>query len=445
MKHRNVLLISYHFPPMGGSGVQRATKLAKYLPACGWQTHVLCAGHSHYPLHDASLSADVPSTFIHRVPGFEPGGLAARLGKMSGLFAKNEDRVYWRLEKLCEHLPIPEPHSLWIGSAVRAARRIIREHQIDAIITTSPPHSVHLVGSRLQRQLGVPWIADLRDPILDNFGYAPRSAGQNRYWTRLEQTIVCDAHQTIVTCEDLRHRLIARYGPDVEQIRAIHNGYDPADQPVDLPPTTNTDAFTLSHVGSLYGGQSIQSVLGALRNLVQECGLAIRFRQIGAVSAAQQKHVGADDQSLVNQSGYRSHDEAIREVAAADALLLLTPKATGGKYCIPAKTFEYLAFGGHIIAVAHRSSELAYILHRAGNTTVIEDHSVPALCRAIIDCRDKWLRGQLQSPRDMDFVAHFRRDRQADSFATVLNQAVHFIPQPMIDDLNFQPCLGGAV
>ena len=212
---RNLLLVSYHFPPHGGSGVQRALKLAKYLPEHGWRAHVVCAAHRHYPVMDATLNAEMGSrASVYPTDGWDAGSLAARFGRRLGSVWHNrdatdawEDRLYWRLERWQSRLPLPEHELSWVPSAIMQAREVTRREAIEAVVTTSPPHASHYVGRHLKSRLGIPWIADLRDPIVDNFAGNPDAALEQRYRRSIERMIIHLADRVIVTCPDLADRL----------------------------------------------------------------------------------------------------------------------------------------------------------------------------------------------------------------------------------------------
>ena len=219
MTLRNLLLVTYHFPPHGGSGVQRPAKLAKYLPGAGWRAIVLTAGHSHYPLLDPTLETGVAESLVSRTRGWEPGAIAAavcgqlrRTGERVSWVDALEDRIYWRLARLVGRLHLPEEELLWVPAAISEARRLIARHQIEAVVTTSPPVSAHLVGLALKCRLGIPWIADLRDPIVDNFAYTPGTGLADRLFRRFERAVLSRADRCIVTCPDLADRLLDRYG-----------------------------------------------------------------------------------------------------------------------------------------------------------------------------------------------------------------------------------------
>lgn len=435
---REALLISYHFPPMGGSGVQRAAKLAKYLPCAGWRAHVICGVHRHYPLRDESLLDEVDSRFVSPVAGFEPAGIARRVGALlnDGVRAwAIEDRICWRIERLVQAARVPEREALWTPLAIRAARSLVKAAPIEAVVTTSPPHAVHLVGRHLKRRLGLPWIADLRDPMTDNFTLAGGSRMSCGYARWFENMVVREADRIVVTCPELGEQLADRHGPAVAaRIVAIPNGYDPADRPARA--ARRDDRFVLVHAGSFYRQQSIEPILLAFRELWirrPDVRGRIAFRVAGALSAAQRAFVRESDEGFLELAGYRSHSEAIGEMASANALLLTVPAVEGGRYCIPAKTFEYLAFGGHIIAWVHEGTSLAQALHDAGGCTRVEVPTPSGWGAAIEACFDQWRTGSLSRARNMAVVERFRRDRLAAKFADVIEACVGSGPRLTID------------
>lgn len=487
MSDRSALLVSYHFPPMGGSGVQRAVKLVKYLPRYGWQCHVVCAGHRHYPLTDSALAAELPDDVqVDRVLGWEPEAIATWLctgaatasrvdGRQSG---KLERRLCWRLQRWTRWLPIADPHFLWTGAATRAAARRLVRDSIDAVITTSPPHETHRVGLALQRRYRLPWIADLRDPIVDNFAddREDRRAADRRL--RLESAIVRCADRVVVTCPELADRLRERYGERyAAKVVVIPNGYDPTDAPSacfipgelggDLsrdrqgalasrmrePSPSRADPsltvgalndqcmtltsaarsrrdaspFTLTYVGSFYRGQTIEPILGGVRMLRgcrPDVARRIRLRVVGSLSAGQKIHMRPEDRRFLDVVGYRTHADAVREMADADALVLTTPTVEGGRFCIPAKTYEYLAFGGHVIASVHAGTYLEQLLRRAGGCTRVDNPSPDAWRRAIETTYDQWHDGPPARPNRLSVLSALRRDVQAASLARILEDCV---------------------
>jgi glycosyltransferase involved in cell wall biosynthesis len=325
---------------------------------------------------------------------------------------------------------------LWAPAAIRLGRRLIRDRALEAVVTTSPPYAAHLVGLALKRRLRLPWIADLRDPILDNFSYHPQTRLADRFWRWLERTVLHHADHVVVTCPELGDRLRQRY-PDLDagRISTITNGFDPADCPGwgDIPqtPRSENDRFTLAYVGAFYNHQTIEPILEAIRGLRaarQDIAEDLEFRLIGSLSASQRRLLRSDDAAFLNHLGYLPHEKAVAEMTRADALLLITPSNEGGRFCIPAKTFEYLAFGGHIIALIHEGTALDGILTKAGNVSLVHQHDSSALARTVERCYDARRAGTLDRPRDRGVVEQFRRDRLAARFAQVVEHCTDGSP-----------------
>lgn len=419
---RHLLLIAYHFPPRGGSGVQRALKLARYLPQSGWRAHVICAGHRHFPLMDESLLEEADTASVYPTRGYEPAAIAERLGDTVGALMGGRnpgDSLAWRLNRWFDRLGLNhllmERERLWTTSAYAQARRIARQYPIEAVVTTSPVCVTHLVGRRIKRRLGLPWIADLRDPIVDNFVRETRSAFVQRSRRRIEQQVLCEADQVVVTCPELSDRLTERYASAITRpILTIPNGYDPADCPA--APARNSsgmDRFTLTYVGSFYREQSVLPLVEALRMLRQmqtELPARINFRIVGSISESQRSLLREKDRDLIEIVGYQTHAQAVAEMTAADALILTIPSNEGGRYCIPAKVYEYLAFGGHILANVHPGTAIAGILQQAGGCTLLTESSPQAWRQAIVHCCMEWKAGQLTTRHRTEVVERFRRD-----------------------------------
>lgn len=433
MPTHRILLVAYHFPPIAGSGVQRALKLAKYLPDHRVRVHVLTVGHTHYPLLDDSLLDEIrhdPRVQVHRVHGFEPGGLANRMvprwkhGAMGTALSAVERRVYWRLQSAADRWAMPEPERWWIGSAVRAARRLHDKHRFDAVITTSPPHSCQQVGIALRRDLNIPWIADLRDPIVDNFAYAPKREAADRHWKTLERDVVTHADTVVVTCPDYSDLLTRKYNGDSPRIACITNGYDEADRPATTSPPDG-DRFVLAHVGAFYQSQSIGPLLEACRDL-RSRGVCkeLALRLVGSVSRQQEVLFTATDSAFVTRAGYRHHAEALVEMGNADALFLMTPTHANGRNCIPAKLFEYLAFGRRIVALVHRDSSVDRLLRDSGVREIAYHDDNASLAMCIENAHREWVTGAHRTDLNASVVEQYRRDRLAARYAEIITSTI---------------------
>lgn len=421
---RNMLLVAYHFPPMGGSGVQRPAKFAAHLPRCGWNPIVLCAGHARYPVSDASLCDELPSSVrIERFAGTEPAGIVERMGKWLPS-ARLRDRLYWLGQRMAQHDSAPEPQWHWANSARARAAALCRQHDISAVLTSGPPFSTHLVGLHLKRTLGLPWIAEFRDPLTSNYTYAPRSPREDNYWRWLESETLRRADRVVVTCEDLAEDFRRRL-PEAAAIHTITNGWDPADFPVPATVPGRANAkFTLRYVGAFYRQQSIEPMLCAIRLwLAREPQWIGRFRfeAIGSLSATQLKLIEPGDERFLHLRGYASHADAVEAMCTADALYLTAADAPGGELYIPAKTFEYLASGRPILATIPSGTSLDRLLQSAEGVRICP-HAPEALSAALSDfARDVNAR-RLDALQRRDLLSPFRRTVLARKLAALLDE-----------------------
>ena len=434
-----ILLVSYQYPPCGGSGVQRPAALARYWARAGADVHVLTANHNHFPLHDKCLyDGTDEGVQIHRVGGCDPGGLAARLfpacaAQRDGWRFKLQQRAYWRLQPFAEKHAVLGSESWWVHAATRAARRIIREHRIDAIVTTSPPHAIQQVGARIQQKMGIPWIADLRDPIIDNFGYIPRSQSAHDRWVQLEIQTVTQAAHVVVTCDDYGAHLRAKYQLAHPAITCITNGYESEALQRGTNGTAKREMFTLSHVGAFYHSQSPQALLAAFRALREEDSdfrRCFRLRLVGSIARHLEDLFEQADDEFVECRGYVDHDAAKQAMHDSNALFLMTPDHAYGRFCYPGKTFEYLATDRPVLGLVHRDSSLMTLLRTAGGVDVACHQDIEGIQRVLRTLFQNWQRGSCNVSRDAGFVRQFDRDPLARRYLELIDD----VRQALSDD-----------
>lgn len=422
VQKKNLLLISFHFPPFGGSGVQRALKFAKYLPDCGWRVHVLTVGHRHYPLRDDSLLEELgEDVIVHRVNGWDAAGIAARMGHMLPI-GSLEDRIFWRLDQFMSRKPDVEPEARWTQAAIHAADRIIQRHRIDAVMTTSPPHGVQRVGMAIKQKHGIPWIADLRDPVIDNFTIGVTRTKNFSALEALERATIEQSDCTLVTCDDLRDRLARRHSIENESgIVTLVNGFDAPDAP---PVSASSSRFILGYVGSFYHDQSIQPLLALARAFFELRPDAREFFELrisGSIATHQKSYILDSDRSFVRERGYLSHAQALGDMASAEALFLMTPENENGCYCIPAKTFEYLAFGSSILALVHSNSHCERLLMNVEGVTIARHPDASSLQQSLVTLFDNWRLKAGRVRRSMNALSAFRRDVLTAKLAGILD------------------------
>lgn len=436
-----VLLISYQFPPTGGSGVQRPAKLAKYLARIGWHVEALAAAHERFPWCDPSLLEGLgPGVRMHRVLGWEPACVARRMSDglrtcagrmMRGVSAERarwvEDRLYWRFTAVTSKLGCGQGESLWIPSAVAAAMRLHRARPFDAFITTGPPHFVHRVGLRVQRLTGLPWIADLRDPLVSDFDRTPTDPERRIAQRRLERAIARHATAITTTCPALVEDLRARY--PAADVRAITNGYDRDDLRSALDSAAeaarpNRGECVFVAAGSLYGRREVNGLVTPLRRILEAHPAwrgRVRLVLAGSIDAAQRQRWERDRPEWLTLAGYLDHAAALRLTASAACNMVMVPDCTHGRLSIPGKLFELLAVPAHVLVLAPDGCDTARIAGAAGASTVVPLEDLQRVAQAMRSIIAGWFDGTLCRDRDWGAVDAYDRASVAAQFAEVLN------------------------
>lgn len=428
-----ILLVSYHYPPWGGSGVQRPAALARNWARAGAEVHVLTANHSHYPLIDRSIDDGIQAgVHVHRVSGFDPGGVASRLipigsQQRDGAAFRLQQRVYWRAQNFADRHAGLGAESWWVPAAVRSGRRIIERFSIDIVVTTSPPHAVQRVGAVLQERTGVPWIADLRDPIVENFAYAAVNDSQHARWVQLEINTVTKAKQLVVTCEDYATHLARKYRLAKLQAVCITNGFDDTTRAMTHEPVPRRDVFTLAHVGAFYHAQSPTALLEACRSLRERDALFrqhFKLKLVGSIAFHLDDVFEAEDAAFVERTGYIDRKAAATAMRDADALFYMTPAHPHGRYCYPAKIFEYLATDRPILALVHRDASIQKLLSAAGGVSMAYHGDRSGFELALSELFHRWQESSLASYRNEEFVQQFAQSHRADRYLSLIDDVV---------------------
>lgn len=388
-----VLIIAWYFPPVGGPGVQRTLKYCKYLPREGWEITVI-AGIDPGEHQDPALAAEIPpGVTVHRFG--RPDTRWRRL--RTWLFAHRLGPIglgrfghWFGLAK-----DFPDTMREWSDAVVGLA---VAEHQrqpFDVIYTSSYPYSVHFAGAALKQRLGLPWVADLRDPWAENelmLGQLPRWVRARH--ARAEQRMIesCDA----VVCAHPGHaeRLRERYGLSSSRCLAITNGYDPEDyRHFPAPRPIGPDGVVrLVHTGSFYGAYSPAPLLRALAQAWGPLPDGIQVLELRLVG-------GDGDVIFPDLPGLRvvvrqrvSHAEALQEQAAAHLLLCVFDRTAGVTH-LPGKLFEYLACVRPILAIVPSEGEAAEIIRTTGSGSIVDCDQptkiVKGLNQALLEVRKR--------------------------------------------------------
>ena len=371
--------------------MQRWLKFVKYLPEFNIQPIVYIPENPTYPIIDKGLESEVSEkTIILKNKIFEPYGLASFFGKnktkkiSSGIIPNQKKQSV--LEKTLlwvrGNLFIPDARFLWVKPSVKYLKKYIEENNIDTIVTSGPPHSLHLIGLQLKKDLNIKWFADFRDPWT-TIGYHKAlklSSSTEKKHKALEKEVLNSADTIIVTSNTTKTEFQAITSKPIE---VITNGYDVEK----IEKQTLDEKFTLAHIGSFLSERNPTILWQALQELVTENAdfkKDFRLKLIGATSQEILDTIAEFKlNDYVQNLGYVSHQEAVEHQRKSQVLLLIEINSTATKSIIPGKLFEYMASERPIIAIGPKDSDFAEII-TATNTGVFFTYDEKEKLKALL-------------------------------------------------------------
>ncbi len=375
MEQKKILIITYYWPPAGGPGVQRWLKFAKYLPDFGWKPIIYTPENPSYPLLDETLMKDVPENIeMVRTKIWEPYQLAEKLNKSNKKFKAGQFDVgknqSWK-SKLSiwvrGNFFIPDARVFWVKPSVTFLEKYLKENKIDTIVTSGPPHSLHLIGLGLKNKIpDLKWVADFRDPWteISYYKHLKLTKSSDKKHRQLESAVFKNADITLATSYT-----------DAENFRkaganafCITNGYDESDSGKKAKGQNlqNGQAFNLSYIGVLEQLRNPENLWKALDELIKENAEFAADFKLKFVGRIDDKILHSiENSSLKNHIlnlGYLSHGKAVEEMQNSDMLLITNFPNEASKGIIPGKIFEYLASGKQILSFGPDKADVAKIL-----------------------------------------------------------------------------------
>lgn len=385
---KKVLIITYYWPPSGGSGVQRWLKHTKYLPEFGWQPYVFTPENPSFEVKDESLIDDVsPEVEVIKLPIWEPYRLFEKVkgkgNQQTDLVKRNKKTFINKLMLwLRGNLFIPDPRIFWVKPAVKVLEDLLVSNDINTIITTGPPHSMHLIGLKLKKKLGVNWIADFRDPwsqweLFDNFYLTGLAKRRHK---KLEKAVLEKADKVLSVSPHYSADLAKLGGRSVE---TITNGFD--EEEFKTAADEKPDEFIIRHIGVVDELRDPRPVLEAIKALSQG-GVNCKLEFVGNVNQSLRAEILADEvlAKLVQFRPYVPHSEVFKVYRQSAVLLLVLANSRNAIGNIPGKLFEYLASRRPILAIGFSKGDSARIIEESGAGMAVERDDIDGIKKALL-------------------------------------------------------------
>jgi glycosyltransferase involved in cell wall biosynthesis len=433
------LLVSYSFPPVGGAGVQRVVKLAKYLPLHGVRPAVLTVANASVPVRDESLLRDVPAQMeIARARTLEPGYAAKREAwRAAAANGSLRSRAVRTAARIARQVLLPDPQLLWQPAAQHALLARIAAKRDDVMLVSGPPFSQFLLAP-LARAGGLGVVLDYRDEwktLQSTYEMAGSAPLARRLCDPLEAALLRRAHAVVTATDAFRASLLERFPQlDPARVVAIPNGYDPDDFPDDLP-APPSDRFVLTYAGTVFALTSARGLLGGIRRLHAarpDLGARLRVRFLGRVVETEEGAFEGAAAIGVERTGYVPHDAVLRELAASHLTACLLDDVAGAERILPAKVFELMRLGRPVLTLAAPGSALARLAERHALGPIAPPRDEAAIAAALQGAVERFDRGDkgLEPWRNAPGVERYDRRALAGEFAEILRAAASDARRP---------------
>lgn len=422
---KKVLILTYYWPPAGGAGVQRWLKFVKYMRGFGWEPVVYTALNGEMPVVDLSLEKDIPPGLtVLKTEIWEPYSIYKKFigrkkdDRINAAFL-SENKKTGLTEKISVWLRgnffIPDARRFWIKPSIAYLHNYIRENNISRVISSGPPHSMHLIAMGLKkRNPSLKWIADFRDPWtnIDFYEKLMLTAPADRKHHRLERNVLMEADAVVSVGESMQQEFIDIYknagGGQENKFAVITNGFDTDD--VGTSPAEKDKKFSMAHIGTLVKDRNPEVLWKVLSKLVKENEAfkdQLEIKLVGKVDIYVKEQIEIYGLgSFVRKIDYLPHDEVIREQARSKVLLLLVNNTKNAKGILTGKLFEYMASGVPILAIGPPEGDLAAILDKTNSGLISDFDDAARLEKNILE----YFKGESPSAREPEVNKYSRKE-----------------------------------
>ena len=410
----------------------RWAKMTKYIAAYGWQPVIYTPSNGETGMHDESLLKEIPPDLeIIKTPIWEPYELyKAFLGR------SKKDKVYSgfinekKKPSLAQRISvfirgnffIPDARMFWIKPSIQYLKEYLQTNPVDAIVSTGPPHSMHLIAEQIHKITGIPWIADFRDPWtnIDFYRDLQLTSMADKKHHRLELKVLKNASRIVTVTWRSRDEFKALCGRD--DIEVVPNGFDEADFPRIGSSQLDQD-FTFVHVGSMNKDRNPIAFWRAVHAAVEklpELKQKLKIKLIGPVDFSVRASVESMGLKEVTEFiEYVPHTEAVQLQQKAQVVLLVINNSPNARTIIPGKLFEYLGSGRPLLAIGPKESDSAKVIEMTKGGVVHEHDDVEGLTSRILEYYNIYKTGELNI--NSEGLQQFTRKNLAGEFAKVLD------------------------
>ena len=430
MSMKRVLIITYYWPPSGGSGVQRWVKFSKYLPSQGWQPVIYTPENPDMPSIDQSLYSDIPGeaeiikrpiteiySIYRRISGNKGGG------EVNPINSQKKTLKQKLMLAIRGNLFIPDPRISWLRPSVRFLKKYLREHPVDVIVSTGPPHSMHLIAREVSKATGIPWVADFRDPWtrMFYFKHLALSDWARKKHEKLEKMVLDDASAVVAVSPLVQEEFKTMTG---NRIELVTNGYDPEDFGQIVEPD---GYFNIVHTGLFASDGNPETLWKVLSDLCREDARfadQLRIRLVGKndTKILDSIHAAGLERNLVDL-GYRDHTVAVREQMGSTMLILPLRKEPEYRATLPGKLFEYLGSQRPVLGIGQTDGAMARILADTGAGETFEWDDEAGIRTYVLKRWEKFLAGDDDSVPDNN-IEQYSRKATARKMAALLESLI---------------------
>lgn len=430
---KTALLITYHWPPSGGAGVHRWLKMSRYMADHGWKLVVFTPSNAEMPVKDNSLLDQIPPGIqIIKHPIREPysiykrfTGRKAKENVYSGFISEKGQRsITERLSIwLRGNLFVPDPRKFWIGPAARRLKRLLTDMQVDAVISTGPPHTTHLIAERVAIPAGIPWVADFRDPWtgIDYYSELQLTRFADRKHRRLEHRVLSRCSRVVTVSPS--------WARDLEQISGrhvdvIHNGFDSKDFQDDRAKLE--DEFSICHFGSMNRDRNPIALWEAMAALQSQNHPLMKDLRVNLFGPTDHEIVRTIEKlglkHYVSLLDYIPHEQAIKRMCSSHVLLLPINRTDDATGVIPGKFYEYLGAKRPVLLIGPRDGDAAKILETTACGRAADFDDTGTVMNALEAFHRDYGKGQLQIAAGS--IDRYSRSALAERYAQLLDNLI---------------------